>query len=171
LALTRALRVVDLLTRRPEMRDDELEAALTGEGVGPVDAQLLTLFVPIALSYPMLRQLGVTGLASVYGVRRRSGRWVYRPLAGEHYFTAALTWAEGLFALAPADRSLTVEAWNTVAGRSAEMDCVNNMMTSHGPEGLRGAVVSPPMLTGLTAEEIAASRQSGQPPRPWWRFW
>jgi hypothetical protein len=165
------LRVVDLLTRRPDMRDDEVEAALVGKGVGPVDARLLTLFVPSALSYPMLRQLGVTGFPGVYGVRRRSGRWTYLPLAGEHYFTAALAWAEGLFVLAPADRPLAAEAWNAVAGRSAEMDCVTNMLTSHGPEGLRGAVMSPPMLGGLTAEEIAASRQSGRPPRSWWRFW
>jgi hypothetical protein len=171
LALARVLRVVDLVTGRPDIRDDEVEAALIGEGVGPVDARLLTLFVPCALSYPMLRQLGVTGFPSVYGVRKRSGRWAYLPLAGEHYFTAALAWAEGLFALPPADRPLTVEAWNAVASRSAEMDCVNNMLASHGPEALRGAVISPPMLGGLTAEEIAASRQAGQPPRPWWRFW
>jgi len=170
LALARVLRVVNLITGRPDIRDDEVEAALVGEGVGPVDARLLTLLVPSALAYPLLRQLGVTGFPAVYGVRRRSGRWAYLPLAGEHYFTAALAWAEALFALPPADRPLTVEAWNAVAGRSAEMDCVNNMLTSQGPEGLRGAVVSPPMLGGLTFEEVAASRQEERP-RPWWRFW
>jgi len=171
LALARVLRVVELITGRPDARDDEVEAALVGEGVEPVDARLLTLLVPSALAHPMLRQLGVTGLPGEYGVRTRSGRWAYLPLAGEHYFTAALAWAEGMFALPPADRPLSVEAWNAVAGRSAEMDCVNNMLATHGPEGLRGAVVSPPMLGGLTAEEIAAGRQTRQLPRPWWRFW
>jgi len=58
-----------------------------------------------------------------------------------------------------------------VAGRSAEMDCANNMLAAHGPEALRGAVVSAPMLGGVTAEEIAASHRAGRPPRPWWRFW
>ncbi|QJW94067.1 hypothetical protein [Frigoriglobus tundricola] len=143
LALGRALRVVGLLSSRPDMRDEEVEAALIGEGAGPVDAWLLTLLVPSALSHPVLRGLGVTGFPSVYGVRKRSGQCAYLPLAGEHYFTAALAWAEELFALAPADRSLTVEAWHAVAGRSAEMGCVNNMLTSHGPEGLRGAVNEP----------------------------
>lgn len=168
LALTRVMRVVELLTGRPDMSDNEVEAALIAEGVGSVDARLLTLLIPCALAYPMLRQLGVTGFPGVYGVRTRRGRWVYLPLTGEHYFTAALAWADELFALAPADRPLTAEAWNAVAGRSAEMDCVNNMLRDHGPEGLRGAVMSPPMLCGLTAEEIAGSRPTV---RSWWRFW
>lgn len=58
LALARALRVVDLLSARPDLHDKEVEAALVGEGVGPVDAWLLTLFVPSALTYPVIRQLG-----------------------------------------------------------------------------------------------------------------
>jgi hypothetical protein len=165
------LRVVDLLTARPDIRDDEVVAALVAEGVGPVDARLLVLFVPCALAYPMLRRLGVTGFPGYYAVPSRSGRLVHLPLAGEHYFTAALTWAEGLFDQAPADRPLSLEAWNAVAGRSAEMDCVNNMLASHGEGALRGAVLSPIMLGGITAEEIAASRQGSRQPRPWWRFW
>jgi hypothetical protein len=171
LALARVLRVVELITGRPDIRNDEVEAALVAEGVGPVDARLLTFLVPSALAYPMLRGLGVTGFPGYYGVRTRSGRWAYLPLAGEHYFTAALTWAEALFALPAADRPLTVEAWNAVAGRSAEMNSVNNMLAAHGPEALRGAVVSASMYAGVTAEEIAASRRAGRPPRAWWRFW
>jgi hypothetical protein len=171
LALARVLRVVDLITARPDIRDDEVVSALVGDGVGQVDARLLVQLVPCAMSYPMLRRLGVTSFPSFYVVRARSGRVVHLPLAGEHYFTAALAWAEGLFALAPADRPLSVEAWNAVAGRSAEMDCVNNMLASHGPEALRGAAVSPTVLGGITAEEIAASHQERRQSRPWWRFW
>ena len=58
-----------------------------------------------------------------------------------------------------------------VAGTLFTAWVVANMLATHGPEALRGAVMSPPMLGGLTAEEIAASRQAGQRPRPWWRFW
>ena len=86
---------MDLLTCRPDISDDEVEAALVGEGVGTVDARLLTLFVPMALAYPMLRQLGIGGFPGVYGVRTQRGQWIYLSLAGEHYFTAALAWAEG----------------------------------------------------------------------------
>lgn len=168
LALARVLRVVDLFTNRPDQSNDEVERALTSEGVGPVDARLLTCFVPSALAWPMLRGLGVTGFPSVYGVRTRRGRWVYLPLTGEHYFLAALAWAEQLFAQAPADRPLSLEAWYAIAGRSAEMDGVNNMLRDHGPEALRNAVLGPLLLSGLTAEEITASRPT---PRPWWRFW
>jgi hypothetical protein len=171
LALARVFRVVEIITARPDIRDDEMVTALVAEGVDPVDARLLVLLVPSALSYPMLRGLGVTGFPGYYAVRARSGRLLYLPLAGEHYFTAALAWAEGLFAQDPADRPLSLEAWNAVAGRSAELDCVNNMLASHGPEALRGAVISPTVLGGITAEEIAASRQGGRQSRPWWRFW
>lgn len=168
MALVRVLRVIELMTSRSGVGDDEVIAALVGDGIGPADARLLVLFVPIALAYPMLRRLGVTGFPGFYTVRSASGRWVYLPLAGEHYFTAALAWAEELFARDPADRSLDAAAWNAVAGRSAEMDAINNMLAAHGAEAVRGAVVSPPALAGITAEEIAASRP---PPRPWWRFW
>jgi hypothetical protein len=171
LALACALRVVDLITARPDIRDDEVVTALVGEGVGQVDARLLVLFVPCALSYPVLRRLGVTSFPSLYIVRAKSGRIVHLPLASEHYFTAALDWAERLFAQDPADRPLSVEAWNAVAGRSAQMDCVNKMLASHGPEALRGATLSPMVMGGITAEEIAASRQADRRPRPWWRFW
>jgi hypothetical protein len=170
LALARVLRVVDLITGRPDIRDDEVVTMLVGEGIGQMDARLLVLLVPCALSYPMLRGLGVSSFPSFYVVRARSGRVVHLPLAGEHYFTAALAWAEGLFAQDPADRPLSLDAWNAVAGRSAEMDCVNNMLASHGLEALRGATISPPVLGGITAEEIAASRPGEHQPRPWWRF-
>jgi hypothetical protein len=170
-ALARVLRVVDLITSRPDIPDDEVVAALVGEGVGRVDAQLLVRLVPCALAYPMLRRLGVTKFPSFYVARSNSGRLVHLPLADEHYFSAALAWAEGLFAQAPADRPLSVDAWNAVAGRSAEMDCVNNMLASHGPDALRGAAVSPTVLCGIMAEEIAASRPGDGRARPWWRFW
>jgi hypothetical protein len=163
--------VVDLITGRPDIPDSEVVTALVGEGVGRVDAELLVRFVPCALSYPMLRRLGITSFPSFYVVRTSSGRVIHLPLVGEHYFSAALVWAEGLFAQAPADRPLSIEAWNAVAGRSAEMDCVNKMLASHGPEALRGATISPPVLGGITAEEIEASRQGDEQPRPWWRFW
>ena len=59
----------------------------------------------------MLRDCGVTSFPGFYVVRARSGRVVHLPLAGEHYFTAALDWAEGLFAQDPADRPLSIDAY------------------------------------------------------------
>jgi hypothetical protein len=113
----------------------------------------------------------VTSGFNFYIVRTVSGRVVHMPLASEHYFTAALAWAEGLFAQEPADRPISLEAFHAVAGRSAEMDCVNNMLASHGPDGSRGATLGPPVLGGITAEEIASSRRGESGGRPWWRFW
>src|SRR5262249_57130357 len=109
-------------------------AAVGAGGVGRGDPRLLVRRVPCALAYPMLRGLGVTGFPNAYVVRTRSGRVVHLPLAGEHYFTAALAWAEGPFAPGPPDRPPSPPAWDAVAGRRAEMGWGNNMLRSHGPE-------------------------------------
>jgi hypothetical protein len=104
LALARVMRVIDIIVGRPDTRDDEVVTLLVGEGVDRVDAELLIRLVPCALSYPVLERLGVTSGFSFYIVRTVTGRVVHMPLASEHYFTAALAWAEGLFAQEPAAR-------------------------------------------------------------------
>jgi hypothetical protein len=171
LALARVMRVIDVIVGRPDIRDDEVVALLVGEGVGRVDAELLIRFVPSALSYPVLKRLGVTSGFSFYIVRSVKGRVVHMPLANEHYFMAALAWAEGVFAQEPATRQINLDQFHAVAGRSGEMECANKLLGSHGPDGLRGATVGPAVLFGITADEIAASRRGDNRGRPWWRFW
>jgi hypothetical protein len=168
LALSRVLRVIDIITARPEIHDDEIVATLVGEGVDPVDARLLIYFVPSALTYPILKQMGVTTPFGFYIVRTAKGRVIHMPLADEHYFTAALEWAAKYFALDPAVRPLKQDAWYAVAGRSAEMASINNYLEQHGEAALRGATQSPLVLGGFTADDIASSRPKK---RPWWRFW
>src|SRR5262249_46017374 len=171
LALARVLRVVAIIAARPDTADTEVVAQLVAEGVGRVDAELLVRFVPSALSQPLLKRLGVGFCFDFYVARTRAGRVVHLPLAAEHYFTAALAWAEGLLGQEPAARPITREAFHAVAGRSPEMDCANQLLERGGPEGVRGAVGGPLALGGVTAEEIAASRSGGGRGRPWWRVW
>jgi hypothetical protein len=59
-------------------------------------------------------------------------------LAAEHYFTAALVWAEGLLGQEPAVRPITREAFHAVAGRSPELDCANELLERGGPDSVRG---------------------------------
>jgi len=171
LALARVLRVVEILVARPDILDEEVEAQLVAEGVGPTDAKLLVLYVPSALTFPLLTRMAIKSYFSFFIVRDVSGRVVHLPWAGEHYYTAALTWVEGYFSLHPAERPLSTDQYHSVAGRSAEMDCVNNMIAQGGPDAMRGAVVGPTVLCGVTIEQITASRPKPAPRRPWWRFW
>ena len=171
LALARVLRVVEIIVAQPDIADNEVVARLVAEGVDRVDAELLVRFVPSALSWPLLKRLGATSGFDFYIARTRAGRAVHLPLAAEHYFTAALAWAEGVLGQEPAARPITLEAFHAVAGRSPEMDCANQWLERGGPDGLWECVVGPLGLGGITAEEIAASRPGGGRRRPWWRFW
>ena len=55
LALARVLRVIEIITARPEVTDAEVVSQLVAESVGRVDAELLIRFVPSALSWPVLK--------------------------------------------------------------------------------------------------------------------
>ncbi len=167
-ALGRVLRVVDIIAAEPTIDDDAVVAALVAEGVGPVDAELLVRFVPCAMSFGLLKQLGVAKFPSTYLLRAESGRWVERPLAAEHYFTAALQLGFDIVTRGYTER-VGREAFQTVTLRSAEMDAANKALEAGGEGGLTGGTIGPPALIGITPEQVAASRPAD--PRPWWWFW
>jgi hypothetical protein len=160
--------VVDIIAAEPTIDDDAVVARLVGEGVGPVDAELLVRFVPCAMSFGMLKKLGVANFPSTYLLRAESGRWVEQPLAAEHYFTAALQLGFDIVTHGYTER-VGREAFQTVTLRSAEMDAANKALESGGEGGLTGATIGTPALLGITLEQVASSRPSAQ--RPWWRFW
>src|SRR5262249_54458641 len=89
-ALERVMRVIDLIAARPDISDEEVVAALVRDGIGEVDAELLIRFVPCALSFALLKLMGLSKFPSTYQVQDRAGQWVELPLAAEHYFSAAL---------------------------------------------------------------------------------
>ena len=84
------MRVIDLIAAEPGIRDEEVVAASVRDGIGEIDAELLIRFVPCALSFALLKLMGVDTFPSTYQVLNTAGRWVELPLAAEHYFTAAL---------------------------------------------------------------------------------
>ena len=167
-ALGRVLRVVDIIAAEPEIDDDVVVARLIGDGVGTVDAELLVRFVPSAMSFGLLRQLGVAKFPSVYLLRTASGRWVEFSLATEHYFTSALQLGHDIVTQGYTER-VGREAFQAVTLRSAEMDAANKALFA-GSE-LAGSTVGPPTLLGITPDEDVASRPGYGPRRPWWRFW
>ena len=60
------------------------------DGIGDVDAELLIRFVPSALSFALLKLMGLSKFPSTFQVQNNAGQWVEMPLATEHYFSTAL---------------------------------------------------------------------------------
>ena len=157
-ALERVMRLIDLIDTRPDISDEEAVAALVRDGIGEVDAELLIRFVPCALSFALLKLMGLSKFPSTYQVRNSAGQWVELPLAAEHYFSAALGVGYDVTTRGYTER-VSKAAFQAVTLRSAEMNAVNQYFESGGTrEGLAGSTLGPPTFIGLTAEQIAAGR-------------
>ena len=173
LAHARVMRVFDLIAAHPDISDVEVVGQLVTEGINPVDAELLIRFVPSAMAYATLKRMGATCFFDIYMVRTESGRVKNLPLAKEHYFTAALAWAEQLLTTDPTARPVSLEAFNAVISRSSAMHLAANSSSGRAAarRALRGAAISPLVLHGITLEQIVASRREHRRTHPWWRFW
>lgn len=172
LALARALRVFDIIAARPEISREETITLLVSEGIEPVDAKLLVVLVPEAISYPLLASWGVSDLPKYYIVQKQSGKLVWLPLEVEHYFTAALAWSQEIFGMEPAARPVSLDAFWAVVSRSSILDAAIRMRDTYGADSLREAVCSPIMIKGIiTWEEIAESRRQHVRKSRWWQFW
>jgi hypothetical protein len=157
-ALEHVMRLIDLIAARPDITDEEVGVALVRDGIGEVDAQLLIRFVPCALSFALLRLMGLSKFPSTYQVQNSAGQWVELPLAAEHYFSAALGVGYDVTTRGYTER-VSKAAFQAVSMRSAEMHAVNQYFESGGTrEGLADATLGPPALIGVTAEQIATSR-------------
>ncbi|HEV3235599.1 MAG TPA: hypothetical protein VGZ25_01340 [Gemmataceae bacterium] len=152
------MRVIDLISARHDIADDEIVAALVETGVGGLDAELLVRFVPCALTFALLKLMGLNNFPSTYGVFNASGVQVELPLAKEHYFTTALSvgYEVTTHGYTP---QISKETFQAVIQRSAEMNALNKFFEAgHTIEELKRSSIAAPILIGLTAERIAASR-------------
>ena len=171
LALARVLRVIDIIAAHPSMTSEEVIAQLLSEGIEPVDAKLLVAFVPCALSCPILATWGLNKFPAHYAVPNKWGRLEFLPLSAEHYFTAALQWAQDLFGMEPTACPVSLETFWAVVSRSPMLDAAIQLRDRDGPDALRGAECVPLVINYITLEEIKASRREDNPERPWWQFW
>lgn len=159
-ALERVMQLIDLIASRPDLDDEDAVAALVHGGVGEVDAELLVRFVPSALSFALLKRVGLSKFPSTFQVRDHPGRWVEMPLAAEHYFTAALGVGYEVTTRGYTER-VSEETFRALTLRSAEMNALNKFFEAgNTAEELAGATLGPPTLIGVTAEQIAASRRT-----------
>jgi hypothetical protein len=153
------MRVIDLIAARPDITDEDVVVALMRDGVGEVDAELLIRFVPCAMSFALLKRMGLSKFPSTFQVQDSAGGWVEMPLAAEHYFSAALGVGYDVTTRGYTER-VSRETFQAVTLRSAEMNAVNQFFEAGGTvEKLAGSTFSPPTVIGITIEQIAASRQ------------
>ncbi len=125
----RVMWVIHLIGARPDITDEQAVAALVGEDIGEVDAELLIRFVPSGLSFALLKLLGLTKFPSTYRVQNAGGQWVELPLAAEHYFSAALDVGYDVTTRGYTKR-ISRETFTAVTLRSAEMNAVNKYFES-----------------------------------------
>jgi len=160
LALQHVMRLIDLVAERPDIDDHEAVAALVQSGVREVDAELLIRFVPCALSFALLKLMGLSRFPSTFQVKDDAGQWVELPLAAEHYFSAALGVGYEVTTRGYTER-ISKETFQALTLRSAEMNAVNQFFEAgHTKEELAQGSLGPPTLIDVTAEQIAASRQT-----------
>ncbi len=157
-ALGQVMQVVDLIANRPDINDDEIINSLVFVGVHSLNARLLTAFVPCALSFSFLSLLGLQRIPSTYFARDVKGAWIEFPLAEEPLFVTALHVGFDVTKKGYSDQ-ITKTTFQAVTSRSAEMDCLNNLLNSGGSIAeLAGAIFEPPKLYDVFAEDLL-SRQ------------
>jgi hypothetical protein len=125
---------MEIAAANPGWDDDRVERVLRGRGVDSVLAQELVSFAPLAFGREIVQELGVR-CSDLYRLHNLAdGLETELPLVGE----MAYAWARAMVGLyRTAERN---EVFKRVAGRSAELNAVNNAL--HG---------------GVTAEELRES--------------
>lgn len=139
----------------PLLADDldeaDVAAALQQQGYSRRDAEKLTMFVPSAFAWVVLKRLGLKSLPNHFTAYDEDDNAVKIPVAGQHYFTAALTLAYNTFENGWS-AALPRSTYERVAGRSSEMNAANQVLETDG--SVEGATISTVELFRLSAEEL-----------------
>lgn len=142
------------MAANPEASEDEVVRVLQERGYSPSSAEKLNVFVPSAFSWALLRRMGVRSFPSYFVAIDVRGAEVQLPIAGEHYFTAALELAYTTLENGWSE-DLSRQAFETVASRSAEMGAANKTLTAG--ESLEGASLQPLKVFRLSAEAASGT--------------
>jgi hypothetical protein len=131
--------------------DDDVVALLQKRGYSRMDAEKLSVFVPSALSWIVLKRLGVATLPNHFIAYNHEGVKVEVPVSSQHYFTAALSMAYSTFKNGWSE-ALPRNIYDAVTARSAEMNIVNRVFAQGG--SLEGSSLEPLELLRISAEEV-----------------
>lgn len=142
------LDTLGLMADHPEASENDIVQLLQARGYSAIAAEKLNAFVPSALAWIVLKRLGVKHLPNHFIALDEKGEEVRVPVAGQHYFTAALTLVYNTFENGWSE-VLPRKTYEMVAGRSAEMAMANEAL--YAGESLQGATLEPVQLLRLDA--------------------
>nr|BFD42820.1 hypothetical protein FFPRI1PSEUD_43190 [Pseudomonas sp. FFPRI_1] len=145
------LDALELMAGHPEASEDEIVQLLLERGYSPIAAQKLTVFVPSAFSWIVLKRLGVKHLPNHFIALDEAGQEVRVPVSSQHYFTAALTLAYNTFENGWS-KILSRKTYEMVADRSAEMAAANQAL--YRGESLQGTALEPLRVLRLDARAM-----------------
>ncbi|MBS7560252.1 hypothetical protein KHO49_18105 [Pseudomonas sp. RC4D1] len=147
------LDTLGLMADHPEASEDDIVQLLQARGYSAIAAEKLNAFVPSALAWIVLKRLGVKHLPNHFIALDEKGEEVRVPVAGQHYFTAALTLAYNTFENGWSE-VLPRKTYELVANRSAEMAAANQLLFAG--ESLQGTTLGASRLLRMSASELLA---------------
>jgi hypothetical protein len=84
------LQAIAVMGRITGSDDRALAAALVNAGFTTRDAEVLVVLVPLALSRPLLEQLGESHFVESVSAKNKADEWVQIPLASQPIYMTAL---------------------------------------------------------------------------------
>ena len=129
--------------------EDELSRLLQDRGYSLATAEKLTVFVPSAFAWSVLKDLGLASFPNHFIAENAAGEKVEISMADQHYFTAALQVAFSTFAKGWSE-TITRGTYEHIAARSAEMNIVDHLYSTGG--SLAEATLQPLFLVRISAE-------------------
>ncbi len=153
-AVVEALQVMGA---HPEASEDEIVQMLQARGYSAIVAEKLNAFVPSALSWPLLKRLGVETFVGHFIAYDDNDQEVQIPVSSQHYFTAALMLAYNTLEDGWSEE-LPHSTFVSVTQHSAEMNAANKLLNQGG--SLEGGTIGPLQLLRLSASEVLGQASS-----------
>ena len=147
------LEAIAVMGRTTGSDDRALAAELVSAGFTTRDAEVLVALVPLALSRPILEQLGVSHFVDTISAKNKADEWIQFPLTSQRIYVTALGLAREQWRGAGV---IDKEVYKNLAQRCSTIDAVSNLLNAGA--SAKGATVAT-ALASLKAEDLH--------PAPW----
>lgn len=147
------LETLHIIAAHPEADEDRIVELLQERGHSRIAAEKLNVFVPAALGWPVLKRLGVELCSGYFIAYDDNDEEVQIPVAGQHYFIAALQLAQRTLEQGFSEE-LSLQAYERVIGRSAEINAVNKALAQD--VRVEGGSLGPLKLLRIRAGDLLA---------------
>ena len=130
--------------------DGALAAALVSAGFTMRDAKVLVALVPLALSRPILEQLGVSHFVENVSAKNEADEWLEFPLSSQPIYVTALGLAREQWRGAGL---IDKEVYKGLAERCSTLNAMSNLLNAGA--SARGATLATALVC-LRAEDLGA---------------